>query len=169
MIKQFVPQEFCIKCRGCCRFKEENSVWSPCLLDEEVQDLADKPGVPAASITLDRRLQPIANPDGGDFICPFLGIPDNKCKIYSIRPFECQLYPFLINLRRGKVLLTVDLNCPYVYERINSQEAKDYIAYLTKHLNSAALRSMLKDNPQIIQAYEEVREVAELSLPDEAE
>ena len=169
MIKQFVPQEFCIKCRGCCRFKEENSVWSPCLLDEEVQELVDKPDIPAASITIDRRLQPIANPDGADFICPFLGIPDNKCKIYSIRPFECQLYPFLINLRRGKVLLTVDLNCPYVYERINSQEAKDYIVYLTKHLNSTALRSMLKDNPQIIQAYEEVREVAEISLPDEAE
>ncbi|MCX5694671.1 MAG: YkgJ family cysteine cluster protein [Candidatus Omnitrophica bacterium] len=167
MIKQFVPQEFCIKCQGCCRFKEENSVWSPCLLDEEVQEFLDKPGIPAASITIDRRIQPIANPAGADFICPFLGTSDNKCKVYNIRPFECQLYPFLINLRKSKVLLTVDLNCPYVYQAINSQEAKDYIVYLTNYLNSSPLRLMLKDNPQIIQAYEEVREVAELSLPDE--
>jgi len=167
MIKQFVPQDFCLKCRGCCRFKEADSVWSPCLLDEEIQGFLDKPGIPAASISIDRRIQPVANPEGADFICPFLGTPDNKCKVYNLRPFECQLYPFLINLRKGKVLLTVDLNCPYVYENINSQEAKDYIVYLTDYLNSASLRSMLKDNPQIIQAYEEVREVAELSLPYE--
>jgi Fe-S-cluster containining protein len=167
MIKQFVPQEFCLQCRLCCRFKEANSVWSPCLLDEEIQTLLDKPTVPVASISLDRRIQPIANPQGVGFICPFLETLDNKCKIYSTRPFECQLYPFLINVRKDKVLLTVDLNCPYVYAKINSQEAKDYIVYLTHYLNSGPLRSLLKDNPQIIQAYEEVREVAELNLPHE--
>ncbi|MFH0917908.1 MAG: YkgJ family cysteine cluster protein [Candidatus Omnitrophota bacterium] len=167
MIKQFVPQEFCLKCRGCCRFKEANSVWSPCLLDEEIQGLLDKKGIPTASISIERRIQPIPNPGGTDFICPFLETRDNQCQIYDFRPFECQLYPFLINLRKDKVLLTVDLNCPYAYEQINSQEAKDYIVYLTKYLNSAALRLMLKDNPQIIQAYEEVREVAELNLPHE--
>ena len=165
MIKQFVPQEFCLKCRGCCRFKQASSVWSPCLLDEEIQELLDKPGIPAASISIDRRIQPVANPDGADFLCPFLKTRDNKCEIYSTRPFECQLYPFLINLRKGTVLLTGDLNCPYVYEKINSQEAKDYIAYLASYLNSPEQLKVLKDNPQIIQAYEEVREVAELNLP----
>ena len=167
MIKQFVPQGFCLQCRGCCRFKEASSVWSPCLLDEEIQELLDKPGIPAASISIDRRIQPVANPDGVDFLCPFLETLDNKCKIYSTRPFECQLYPFLINLRNDKVLLTVDLNCPYAYEQINSPAAKEYIIYLAKYLNSAPLLSKLKDNPQIIQAYEEVREVAELNLPHE--
>jgi Fe-S-cluster containining protein len=167
VIKQFVPQEFCLQCQGCCRFKEANSVWSPCLLDEEIQELLDKPGIPAASISIDRRIQPITDPQSANFLCPFLETPDNKCKIYSTRPFECQLYPFLINLRKGKVLLTVDLNCPYVYEKINSQEARDYIAYLTSYLNSPKQLKTLKDNPQIIQAYEEVREVAELDLPDE--
>ena len=167
MIKQFVPEEFCLKCRGCCRFKEANSVWSPCLLQEEIQDLLDKKGIPIASISIDRRIQPIANPRGADFICPFLENSNNQCRIYNLRPFECQLYPFLINLRKGKVLLTVDLNCPYLYERINSREAKDYITYLAGYLNSASMLEILKDNPQIIQAYEEVRAVAELSLPHE--
>ena len=136
MIKQFVPSDFCLKCRGCCRFKEANSVWNPCLLDEEIQLLMDKPGIPAATISIDRRIQSIANPDGVDFLCPFLETLDNKCKIYNTRPFECQLYPVLLNLRKGKVLLTVDLNCPYVEEQINSQQAKDYILYLTNYLNS---------------------------------
>jgi hypothetical protein len=137
-------------------------------LDEEIQGLLDKQGIPIASISLERRIQLVPNPDGADFICPFLKTQGNQCQIYDFRPFECQLYPFLINLRKNKVLLTVDLNCPYVYEQINSQEAKDYIVYLTNYLNSGPLRQMLKDNPQIIQAYEEVREVAELTLPDEA-
>jgi hypothetical protein len=167
MIKQFVPQEFCLKCQGCCRFKEANSVWSPCLLDEEIQGLLDRKDLPAASISIDRRIQPVINPDGVDFICPFLNSLDNKCAIYAARPFECQLYPFLINLRNGKVLLTVDLNCPYVYEKINSREARDYISYLSSYLNSPEQIGLLKDNPQIIQAYEEVREVAELNLPHE--
>jgi Fe-S-cluster containining protein len=167
MIKQFVPEDFCLKCRGCCRFKEDNSVWSPCLLDEEIHELMDKKDIPAASIFADRRLHPIVNPEGENFICPFLEMLDNKCKIYTLRPFECQLYPFLINLRKGKVLLTVDLNCPYAYERINTPEANDYILYLTQLLNSSKMIKMLKDNPQIIQAYEEVREVAEIDFPHE--
>ncbi len=168
MIKQFVPQEFCLKCRGCCRFKEADSVWSPCLLDEEIQALLDRKNIPFASISIDRRIQPIANPGGEGFICPFLNSLDNKCGIYDLRPFECQLYPFLVNLRKGKVLLTVDLNCPYVCEKINSREAKDYITYLCGLLNSPEKLKILKNNPQIIQAYEEVREVAELNFPDEA-
>jgi Fe-S-cluster containining protein len=165
MIKQFVPQDFCLKCKGCCRFKEHDSVWSPCLLDEEIQELLERKDIPPASISIERRIQPVAEPGGEGFICPFLIHEDNKCAIYGTRPFECQLYPFLLNLREGKALLTVDLNCPYAYEKINSQEAKDYIAYLCSYLNSPKQLEILKDNPQIIQAYEEVREVAELRLP----
>jgi len=167
MIKQFVPQEFCLKCRGCCRFKEADSVWSPCLLDEEIQELLDKKGIPIASISIDRRIQAVSGPNGLDFICPFLSSPDNKCRIYDMRPFECQLYPFLINLRKGKVLLTVDLNCPYVCEKINIPEIKEYISYLAGYLNAPEQLEMLESNPQIIQAYEEVREVAELRFPRE--
>ena len=167
MIKQFVPREVCLKCQGCCRFKEANSVWSPCLLDIEIQDLVDREGVPAVSISLDRRIQLVTNPKGDGFICPLLNSADNRCQIYNLRPFECQLYPFLINLRKDRLLLTVDLNCPYVAEKINSQDAKDYIVYLSNFLNSPEQLEMIKENPQIIQAYEEVREVVELKLPHE--
>jgi len=136
-------------------------------LDIEIQDLADRQGVPAVAISLDRRIQLVPNPKGEGFICPLLECENNHCRIYNLRPFECQLYPFLINLRKDKILLTLDLNCPYVAEKINSQEAKDYIAYLTHFLNTPEQLEMIKDNPQIIQAYEEVREIVELKLPDE--
>jgi Fe-S-cluster containining protein len=163
MIEQFVPQEFCLKCRGCCRFKEANSAWSPCLLDEEIQDLLDK-NIAAASITMDRRIQPIPAPKQEGFICPFLNTQDNKCKIYEFRPLECQLYPFLISMRGNKVLLTLDLNCPYVSENLKSSQLKDYTDYLADFLNSAQQKRILKDNPQLIQAYEEVLDIIELKI-----
>lgn len=167
MIKQIVPQEVCLKCRGCCRFAEADSVWLPCLLDEEMQDLIDRPDIPAVSVSANKRVLPILNPAGEGFLCPFLGGADNRCKIYSFRPFECQLYPFLINLRGKKAALTVDLNCPYIKENLKTDALQNYTEYLTAYLNSPPQLATLKDNPQIIQAYEEVLDLAELRSPDE--
>lgn len=169
MIRQFVRQEVCLECKGCCRFKEENSVWSPCLFDEEIQSLIDKSGIPAASLTMDKRLKLIALEGKPGFFCPFLNLGDNRCQIYTFRPFECQLYPFLINLRDSKVILTVDLKCPYAKEKINTEEFKEYSEYLANFLNSPAQIKAFKENPQIIQAYEEVSDVMTLYDIDEIE
>lgn len=166
MMRQLVPQETCLKCQGCCRFKDYNSVWLPCLLDEEIQGLLDRK-IPPVSISIDKKIKPIPHPQGEGFICAFFDISQNKCKIYDFRPFECQLYPFLVNLRGKKAVLTVDLNCPYIKENLNSTEFKAYVDYLVAFLNSPAQIKLLKDNPQILQAYEEVAEVVELKLPDE--
>lgn len=168
MIKQLIPNEVCLKCQGCCRFNTIDSAWLPCLLDEEVQDLLDKKDLPAVSISLKRKIQPLVNPQGEGFICAFLNAQDNKCKIYNFRPFECQLYPFLIALRGKKAVLTVDLNCPYVRENLKTKEFKEYTEYLIKFLNSSEHLKILKNNPQILEAYEEVLDIIELKLPDEA-
>ena len=166
MIKQFVPQEVCLKCQGCCRFREVTSSWLPCLLDEEIQDLLDQQ-LPAVSISVDRKIQPVPHPKGEGFICALFDLGENKCKIYNLRPFECQLYPFLLNLREKKVVLTVDLNCPYVSEKIKTKEFKEYAEYLAAFLNSPKQLELLKDNPQLLQAYEEVSEIIELKVTDE--
>ena len=163
MIKQFVPQEVCLDCHGCCRFKEANSVWSPCLLDEEIQGLVDN-DLAAVTISLDKRLGLVKEASQEGFLCPLLNPQDNKCKIYARRPFECQLYPFLIGMRNKKVILTVDLNCPYIQKKIKDKEFEEYVEYLSAYLNSPAQLSILKDNPQIIQAYEEVLDIMELKI-----
>ncbi|MEW6101676.1 MAG: YkgJ family cysteine cluster protein [Candidatus Omnitrophota bacterium] len=166
MIKQFVTEEACLRCQGCCRFSHQDSVWSPCLLEEEIQVLLDK-NIPPACISLEKRIAPILESNGEGFICPFLNKESNKCAIYDFRPFECQLYPFLLNLRHNKVLLTVDLHCPYIKEKLNTPEFKEYVRHLALFLNSAKQKRTLKDNPQILAAYEEVLEIIELEGPDE--
>lgn len=162
LIKQFIPKGFCLKCLGCCRFAQADSVWLPCLLDEEILGLADRESIPAVSLSLDKRIIPVPLKDKESFICPLFNIESNKCKIYDFRPFECQLYPFLISMRDKKILLTIDLNCSYIKEKVNSKEFKEYTEYLVNFLKSAEQLKILKDNPQVFQAYEEALDVMEL-------
>lgn len=166
MMKQFVPQESCLKCQGCCRFSQQNSLWAPCLLDEEIQDLLDR-DIPPVSISMEKRICPIPHPSQEGFVCPFFNIQENKCKIYDFRPFECQLYPFLINFRNKKALLTVDLNCPYIKDNLNTKALGEYTDYLIHFLNSKEQLNNFRNSPQIIQAYEEVLDIIELQLPGE--
>jgi Fe-S-cluster containining protein len=166
MIKQVIPKEYCLKCKGCCRYSQRESVWSPCLLDDEIQALVDK-DIPCAYISMERKIMPVPSGSMDGFICPFLKEEDNRCQIYDARPFECQIYPFLINLRGKKALLTVDLNCPYIADYSKTNEFKEYVEFLAGYLNSAEQIKILKENPQIIQAYESVLDLIELEATNE--
>jgi len=163
VIKQIVPQEVCLKCQGCCRFSEQDSVWLPHLLGEEMQELLKK-NFPPSLISQDKNIRSLPNPTQNNFICSFLQPKDNKCKIYAFRPFECRLYPFLINRKGDKVFLALDSRCPFVKENLESQEFKEYIRYLTAFFNSPHAIAILKNNPKIIQIYEDVLNLAELNL-----
>lgn len=118
--------------------------------------------IPSAYLSLNRKILLVPSVGQNGFICPFLNEQDNKCKIYEFRPFECQLYPFLINLRGKKVILTVDLNCLYIKENLKSKEFKEYTEYLSTFLNSAPQIKLLKENPQVIQTYEGILDLFEL-------
>ncbi len=67
-------------------------MWLPCLLEEEIQGLLDRK-IPPLSISIDKRIQPLPNPEGEGFICALFDIKDNKCKIYKFRPDTCYFYP----------------------------------------------------------------------------
>ena len=163
MIKQAIPKDYCLSCVGCCRFSEQDSVWLPCLLNEEIQELLKK-NFPPSLISQDKNIHSLPNLAQNNFVCSFSQPKDNKCAIYAFRPFECQLYPFVINRKADKVFLALDLRCPFVKENLESQEFKEYIQYLTGFLNSPARIKVLKSNPQIIQIYEDVLNLAELNL-----
>ena len=163
MIKQIVPEEVCLKCRGCCRFSQQDSAWLPGLLDEEIEELLKK-SFPPSLISQEKKIRSEPHPEENNFICSFFQAQDNKCKIYVFRPFECQLYPFLINQKGIKVFLAVDLKCPFVQENLESPKFKRYIQDLTDLLNSPGRRKILRDNPQVIQAYAGTLNLAELKL-----
>jgi uncharacterized protein len=155
MIRQFVSSQQCAQCHGCCRFKEEDSVWLPSLLNSEIELLLSQ-GLPQTMISPDKKMRVVPFNKENTFLCALCNSEENKCKIYDIRPLECQLYPFLLCRQESKVYLAVDTNCPGVEGKIKSAEFQAYTAYLLELLQSPLYIQILKDNPQIVQAYQDV-------------
>lgn len=147
--KQFVPKSACLVCLGCCRFRERKSIWRPHFLKSEKQAI--------------KKISLKAGPGEGNFFCSFLNPETNKCSIYHMRLFECRLYPFLIRRKNKKIFLAVHLNCPHIGKKLAGNKFKEYAAYLAKILKSKEFLKILKDNPQIAQAYEDTRNLEALA------
>lgn len=149
-IKQFIPEEVCLKCDGCCRFKDEKSIWQPILLDEEIK-LISKDCVYKDELSSSKKINSISFKNY--FICSFFDIDNNKCKIYQSRPFECRLYPFLINKTKEAIYLSVDLKCPFIKNKLDNKEFRDYLNYLINFLSLPVVSFMIKQNPHIFTDY----------------
>src|SRR5665213_3654294 len=93
-LKQFVPSEVCLKCKGCCRYKEADSIWRPKLGSSDQQSLA---AIITAGDVLDRDGYIKTIQTCGEHFCRFLNSADHTCGIYTKRPFECSLYPFILS------------------------------------------------------------------------
>lgn len=163
MIKELIPEEICLACQGCCRFKEKEDAWCVWLLDTDIQELL-KNNIPPSLISGAKKLRLKEHKGENNFICPFLNTPDNKCKIYSFRPFECRLYPFLLQRANNKVFLGIDLKCPFVKANLKSQGFKEHTQYLTGLLNTSTWLNILRNNLGVIRAYEGILALAELKV-----
>lgn len=171
MIKQFVPQQACLECRGCCRFAQEDSAWVPSLLNEEIEHFLNE-GVTATLITPQKKLKMVPFPKQKVYLCPLFHYEENKCKAYDLRPLECRLYPFLICAGEGakasggtrKFYLAADANCPFLKEQDKTADFKEYVRYLVSLLQNPPYAELLRNNPHIIQSYAEVSKIQELSL-----
>jgi len=163
MIKQIIPSEVCLSCRGCCTFSQPESSWSPILLDSEIQQLLEC-NYPPSLISPAKRFRPVPDSQSDRFLCAFLNPVDFTCKIYSSRPLDCRLYPFMINRKEKKVFLACDLRCPFVKGHLETEGFKEYIRYLNDFLNSPPSLNLLRKNPQIIQEYEGLLDLEEIKI-----
>jgi len=152
MIRQFVPEKVCLSCRGCCRFSEPASLWSPTLLSEEIQELISRK-IPPLLISQEKKLRLLGGEGKEKYVCPFLEASENTCKIYAFRPLECQLYPFLLNRKHDGIYLALDPQCPYASEHLRSKDLKEYVRYLSEALNSSPYIGSIRRNPHILQTY----------------
>lgn len=92
------------------------------------------------------------------FLCHFLNFKDNTCGIYHARPFECQLYPFLLGREADKIVLYVHLNCPHVQEHWGDDNYKEYTQYVQGFFKRADVVNFLKNNPGSISDYSAFRD-----------
>jgi Fe-S-cluster containining protein len=138
-LKHFIPQEFCLICKLCCRFNQADTVWAP------------------------RGIKPISHEDY--FICPRLNINTNRCRIYLKRPFDCRLYPFLLAVKNKKVYLALDSRCPYAGDRTKAGALKKYSRYLVDLFSQEGFQNYLLENPGLTGNYgQDIIFLAELPL-----
>src|SRR3990172_3237291 len=95
-IPQLVPSSRCFSCDVCCRFPEKDSFLRPFFTRDEIQAAI------AAGISPEYFPDPqgcqidlISHPSPGaeGYICPCFNPENGHCKIYEVRPLDCQLYP----------------------------------------------------------------------------
>jgi len=151
-IKQYVSGDSCARCLGCCRYNCSPSIWAPVLLEEEKRAL----NLPRIELVVYQQ----------SYVCCFLNPQSNLCRIYAQRPLECRLYPFLLNRCGNKLYLGFDSRCPGAAGKIDSQEFKKYLEYLTRYLGKAAVLNMLRKNRAAFSSYpaEEILNLAELKI-----
>lgn len=151
-IKQYVSSDYCLSCLCCCRYNSSSSIWSPNLLEQEKREL----GLEKIELI----------PINESYICRFLNLENNRCRIYKKRPLECRLYPFLINSCSEKLYLSVHLSCPFVKGKINGEKFKRYLNYLNRYLLKPSVSSTLNRDRKLFPSYpaEQVVNLAELKI-----
>ncbi len=160
-LKQFVPSEVCLKCDGCCRFKEERSPWRPKVAKEEIQTakkgLAEE--IFSKAIMLDHHIKTVSCQ--GHHLCSFFEAKTNTCRIYPTRPFECQLYPFVMTRSNVETILTVHHHCPFIQQKRHSQDFQEYVDYLKRFFADPEVAGFLDRNPALMGEYPEHEEELE--------
>ena len=133
-MKQFISLGTCLKCKGCCRYKEEDSHWRPKI---GAGDQAYVKTIPV----------------GGLHHCRFLNGEDNTCGIYIKRPFECDLYPFILSKTPDAIKVYAHLSCHYVQDHLGRAEFDAYVAYLKEFFRRMDIRAFLSDNKAMFHDY----------------
>ncbi len=166
-LPQVIPSEFCLKCRGCCVFREADSRWCARLMVEE-EILLEK-RVPGLSFGGRVRTEPCS---AGCWRCRCLEAQSHRCRVYADRPLECALYPFLLSSEEQRLRLYAHLACPWVVENQGSPEWSEHIATLMNFfalpLNVALLKAAQAAYPDYSVFTNEAKVVAEIPFVDGA-
>lgn len=166
MIRQLLDRDTCLKCRGCCRFPEPWSLWTP-LLSRKEEKIITAACPEKNDLVADGRLATVPASGEGLHYCVLFSPEKNACSLYSLRPLECRLYPFLVNVNRdnGKAFLCVDMNCPFAAEHYGDPGFGEYVSYLADHLNSPPLLELFRREKRLLQSYpEKMPELAEIKV-----
>lgn len=149
MIKQIIPSKFCLSCDVCCRFQDKNAALRPLFLAHEITSKIKS--------RLDKTSRPELKEFRNMYACPFFNIKNNKCAIYSKRPFDCRLYPFTVMFdeKREKVVLGIDKKCPFAVNPENTQLIKKSFHYLVDLLEKKEMAALIAKNPSFIGNFQE--------------
>ncbi len=159
-IPQIVPSKRCFSCDVCCRFPEKDSFLRPFFTREEIQ-AAIRAGISPEFFPNPEGCQislvPNPLPEAEGYICPCFNPENGHCKIYEVRPLDCQLYPVALmqDEQSEGVVVGLDTKCPYVKEHIEDAAMSQYVQEVASLLESSAMRQVVNGNPSLIQRHQD--------------
>lgn len=160
-MNQFTDSAYCLSCKGCCHFACAEALWTPTVLHEEIALLVEL-GLPPALIDTNFKLRAEPCKATGNTQCCLLDTDGARCVMYASRPFECRLYPFVLNREGQRIVLAVHPACPFVGERLKRHEFAEHVKYLEGLLKEPRYKQLIADNPQLVQSYPSVINLFEL-------
>lgn len=92
-------------------------------------------------------------PGCGEHLCQFFNPENHHCAIYTSRPFECELYPYVISRNKEVTALYLHLNCPFVQEHEGQEKITAYDRYLEDFFKRPDVMSFLSRNREFLNDY----------------
>ena len=114
-----IGSEDCFACRGCCTFDERYLDYAPLFTEEQrARVLAEFPeeGVEFVAVGRMWRIGLRVMPGTGRCVCPLLDRRSWGCRVYGYGVFDCDTWPYQVQVRGGRRLLTLTPECPVVGE-----------------------------------------------------
>lgn len=155
-LKQFVPAEYCFQCQGCCVFDSTETPWRPFMAQEErLRSVFKNPekGLDNTHVNPQGYINTVCEEGKGR--CQVFDRQKFLCESYHVRPFECQIYPFMVVEKEGRPFLAAHLGCPYVHEHWRDEGFNEYVSYLIERMQKPAVKNFLFRNQGIVRPYEE--------------
>jgi Fe-S-cluster containining protein len=164
-IDSIVPSELCLKCEICCRFPDPDSPLAPFFTEEEVKSALASGlppdsfnGEPSGRICLIPFPEEVESPGhNGGSVCPSFDPLTQRCGIYEVRPFDCQLFPFAL-MKDGtgaSAVLGIDTKCPFIQDPRNRPVIESFSRKLNELLKSAPYQEMFRKFPELIGPFQE--------------
>ncbi|MGH7740304.1 MAG: YkgJ family cysteine cluster protein [bacterium] len=165
-LPQLIPSEVCLECPVCCRFPEKQASLSPFFFAEERASV-EASGEKGRAFRAAGPSQAELVPCGHGFACTFFNPGDHTCRIYSVRPLDCSMYPTAVmwSQDRQKVLMGADTKCPALRRPEVAAKLDHYLDWMQRYLESADVSSSIRQHPEWITEFQEdVVEARPLSL-----
>lgn len=175
-VPQGIPTQVCLTCKVCCRFPEIDSFLRPYFTEAEIR-AAIAHGIPEAAFPRHEgcQIEVVPHPAGEGYLCPAFDPVTSRCRIYEVRPFDCQLYPFVImwDSAQKMVVLGWDTKCPYLMAQTQGRSQTDSSRHLANghlllspecqtiaeavatRIEAAAMLDVLAAHPALITRYQD--------------
>ncbi len=171
-LHQIIPAEVCFSCDVCCRFLEADSPLAPIFTESETEKVIAAGADPSLFRPQadGKSSQVQLKPHTDFYICPFFDPDTSHCTIYSIRPLDCQLYPFALMFSEdgSEVVLGVDTLCPFGEEYFETEAFHRHIRRVINYIESEAVTAQITANWRIIGDYQDTVKIVDTLSIDNA-